>query len=104
MAGLRIPPSSSNLLAGVCADSTRHYEDQLIGLLVDRQLPEFLDLLLRIYGGERQHTLALEDEAPAILPGHHITPAFAPRLAEVLGTIEALTPNEPQAEALEILS
>jgi hypothetical protein len=46
--------------------------------------------------------LALKDEAPAILPGHHIAPSFAPRLPEVLGPGEALALHEPQAEALEI--
>src|SRR6185295_12093946 len=93
------PPGSAS---GVGADRLRDHEDQLVRLLLGRQGTELLDLRTCVRRSECLHPLALEDDAAAVLPRHHVAPALAPCLAEMLGPRVALASYEPQTEALEV--
>src|SRR5262249_46170992 len=97
-----VAPYLSDGVARVGADRSSHHEDELVRLFRYRQIAELFDLLAGARLVKRLYPLALEDEAPPILPGHHVTPAFASRFAEVLDPRLPSPPHEPQAEALEV--
>src|SRR4051812_14537117 len=102
VAGGLVAPALPDCGARVGADPPRHYEHQLVGLILYGQAAELFDLLAGVGRSERLHPLALEDEASSGLPGPPAAPAFASRFAEVFDPGEAFALHEPQAEALEL--
>src|SRR4051812_34329974 len=100
--GRLVAPHLSDGVARVGADRPGHDEYELVRLIRYGQTAELFDLLAGRRCVDRLPPLALEDEAPAVLPGHHVAPAFAPRFAEVLDPRVAPPLHEPQAEALEV--
>src|SRR5204863_488839 len=81
--GRLVAPLLPDGAARVRADHSGHHEDQLVGLILRGQAAELLDLLAGVGQSELPHPFTLEDGAPAVLPGHHVAPAFAARFAEV---------------------
>ncbi len=104
VAGRVVPPLHPRGLARLGGDRPRHHEHQLVRLVLHRQATQFPDLPESVRRGERLHPLALEDEAPAVLPRHHVAPTLSARFPRMLGPLEALGPDEPQAQALEVES
>src|SRR6185369_1316719 len=102
VAGLLIAPSHAGGFAHIGGDRPRHDEHQLVRLVRNRKAAELLDLLAGVCRAERLHPFALEDEAPATFPGHHIASALPSRLAEMLRSLKAFAEHQPKAETLEV--